>query len=130
MTLCFVSGRSFAVSNVACQNMTPIHGNIEPQISISRVQVLPHAVKVNRGKFVKVSLLSLSENSTFRGFLVQARAVDSNLIVGNFIANDDSKVIACGNSYSTASHSNPSLKSTQILTWKAPTDFRGHIRFQ
>lgn len=129
-TISVISSRSYAVSNVACQNMTPIHGSFEPQFSVAKVQVMPHAVKIKRGQLIKVSLLSLSSDSTFRGFLVQARAVQSNMIVGNFLASDESKVIACGNSYSTASHSNPSLKSTQVLSWKAPTDFRGYIKFQ
>lgn len=130
LSLGLVSSRSFAVSNVACQNMTPVHGSLEPQITLARVQVIPHAVKLRRGQEIIVSLLSLTSNSSFRGFLVQARTTESNAIVGNFLARAGAKVIVCGNSYSTASHSDPSLKSSQRLTWKAPIDFRGYIRFQ
>ena len=125
----FSSGRSYAVSTIACQNMTPIHG-VDPQTSIPKVQVLPHVMRLNRGQQIKVSLQTVTPGSTFRGFLVQARDVITNKILGFFLSdNNEMKVMVCGDSYSTVSHSNPSQKSTQILTWRAPSDFRGFVRF-
>lgn len=128
-TINLSSGRSYAVSSAACQNMTPIHG-VEPQISIANVQVVPHAMRLKRGQEVKVTLRAISKGYAFRGFLVQARDVSTNNILGNFLSGgDEMKVMVCGDSYSTASHSNPSQKSTQVLRWKAPSDFRGFVRF-
>lgn len=122
--------RSAGVSNVACQNMTPIHGSSVPQESIARVQIVPHAYRLKRGQQLKVSLRAVSSNFTFRGFMIQARNVQSNEILGNFLPFSDAKIMACGNSFSTASHSNPTAKSVQLLLWRAPANFRGYVRFQ
>lgn len=122
--------RSNGVSNVACQNMTPVHGSSEPQLSISRIQVVPHAFRVKRGQQIKVTLRNVSPEFIFRGFLIQARATQTNEIVGSFIASGAVKVMACGNSLSTASHSSPSAKSTELLHWRAPGNFVGSVRFQ
>lgn len=122
--------RSNGVSNVACQNMTPIHGSSESQLSISRIQVVPHAFRVKRGQQIKVTLRNVSPEFIFRGFLIQARTTHTNEIVGNFIASGAVKVMVCGNSFSTASHSSPSAKATELLLWKAPANFVGSVRFQ
>lgn len=122
--------RSAGVSNVACQNMTPIHGSSVPQESIARVQIVPHSYRLKRGQQIKVSLRAVSSNFTFRGFMIQARNVQSNEILGSFLPISDAKIMACGNSFSTASHSNPRAKTVELLLWKAPTNFRGYVRFQ
>lgn len=126
----FTQARSYGVSNVACQNMTPNHGGTEAQISIAKVQILPHLFNVSRGKQVKISLQSISSNSSFRGFMIQARGERNNEVLGIFLSTSEAKVMVCGNSYSTASHSNPLSKSLVELLWKAPTNFRGAVRFQ
>lgn len=130
MTIICSEARSYAVTNAVCQNMTPAHGSIEPQISIARMQIVPHAFRVRRGQQIKVSLLRVTTDFNYRGFLIQARSVLSDEIVGNFLSTEEMKVMACGNSYSTASHANPTPKTGQVLIWKAPSDFVGSIRFQ
>lgn len=67
-------------------------------------------------------------NFSFRGFFVQARAIENNQIVGTFVPKNYN-VITCGNSLSTATHQNPSVKQNQVLLWKAPKDFNGFVRF-
>lgn len=121
--------RSFGVSNVACQNMTPIHANNVPQDTMARVQIIPHAIKVKRGQQIKISLRSVESNYTFRGFFIQARG-PADRILGHFLAQDNTKIIPCSDSYSTATHSDPSLKASLLLVWKAPIDYRGGFRFQ
>lgn len=124
-------GRSFAVSSVACSNMTPAHGDFEAQSSIGTVQIIPQTIRVNRGQQIKVTLRSVSSNFTFRGYFIQARATKNSEILGNFVGGASShKIMVCGNSFSTATHSDPSLKSYELLTWKAPSNFRGYLRFQ
>lgn len=121
--------RSFGVSNIACYNMTPLHGDNVAADSIAPVQIIPHAIKINRGQQMKVSLRSVESNYTFRGFFLQARG-HANQILGNFIVQNGTKVIDCANSYSTVTHADPSLKSTLVLVWKAPSNYRGGFRFQ
>lgn len=121
--------RSYGVSDVVCQNMTPVHGQIEPQLSIARVQVLPHAFKVRRGQRLKVTLQVVSNDFTFRGFLIQARDLQTGETVGNFVTSGKIKVMVCGKSFSTATHANPTSKSSELLLWNAPSDFRGFVRF-
>lgn len=121
--------RSFGVSNVACQNMTPIHANNVPQETMARVQIIPHTIKVRRGQQIKISLRSVASNYTFRGFFIQARG-PADRILGNFLAQGNIKIIPCSDSYSTATHSDPSMKASLLLVWKAPLDYRGDFRFQ
>lgn len=115
-------------SNVACQNMTPIHGEILAQISVAKTQIVPHAIKLRRGQQLKLSLRTVATDFTYRGFLIQARS-STNQVLGNFIQTEGVKVMECGNSFSTASHSEPSPKSNHLLIWKAPNNFQGYFRF-
>jgi hypothetical protein len=109
--------------------MFPFHGNADAQNYMALVQIVPHAIRVNRGQLLKVTLRSVVANYTFRGFLVEARS-QSNAILGNFMPNQNIKVFTCENSYSAACHADPSGKSEQLLTWKAPRDYRGSVYFR
>lgn len=117
------------ISSVACSNMTPIHGESQPQKSIAKVQIVPHAFKLKRGREIKLSLHTTSASYSFRGFLIQARKTETNEDIENFISRN-CNVILCGSSYLVASHQNPLLKSSQILVWKAPNNVQGSVRFQ
>lgn len=146
MTMSYASSRSYGVSNLACQNMTPVHGDFKPQNSIARVQIVPHVVKVrseqisylitinlvffkvHRGQQIKISLRSVSDDSVFRGFMIQAKS--GSQLVGTFIASSGVKVMNCDNTLASASHSEPSSRNNQIVLWKPPTNFRGYVRFQ
>lgn len=128
ITTTFVDARSNMVSNAACINMTPVHGDFVPQNSTAKVQIVPHAIKMKRGNEIKISLQTTSKTSVFRGFLIQARKVDTNEIIGTFRGRNYN-IVSCGGFPSTASHQNPSTKSSQILFWKSPMNFQGSVRF-
>ena len=121
--------RSNGVSDVACSNLIPIHGDFQPQSSIANVQIVPHAIKINRGQQLKVTMYSSVSDFFFRGFIIQARTVSNNKIVGSFSATPSMKTLLCGYLHSTACHNSPSPKSNLLLVWKAPANFRGNVRF-
>jgi hypothetical protein len=113
--------------------MTPEHEGFSPQTSIAPVQLLPHSIAIKSGQQMKISVRSVASNYTFKGLLIQARAeAPSREIFGNFAAPTDNslKLMVCGGSYSTLVHADPTPKSNLLLVWKAPTNFRGFIRFQ
>jgi len=112
--------------------MMPLHGNSVTQTSIPPVLILPHSITIARGQQLKITIQNVASNYTFKGFLIQARADSkSNEILGYFLSPADSsvKIMACGNSYSTVSQADPSQKSNILLYWRAPTHFRGSIKF-
>lgn len=124
---------SFGIKNTtACFTMIPLHGNSVTQTSIPPVLILPHSITIARGQQLKITIQNVASNYTFKGFLIQARADSkSNEILGHFLSPADSsvKIMACGNSYSTVSQADPSQKSNILLYWRAPTHFRGSIKF-
>jgi len=132
LLLMFVTSTCGSSNGVAeqsvCYNMTPIHGEWEPQnASMAPFLVIPHLIKVNRGQKLKVTLQSVTMDFNFKGFMIQARTESTSMIVGNFLGG---KSMVCAGSYSTATHSEASAKFSKLLTWKAPTDYQGNIRFQ
>lgn len=124
------------VSNSSCLSMMPNHGNFAPKTSIAPVQILPQSITIIRGQQMKITVRSVASNYTFKGFLIQARAVSqSNEILGTFIApllngENIAKTMLCGHADSTVSHGNSLPKSNFVLTWKSPVNYRGHVRFQ
>lgn len=130
-TYCYCA--SFGIKNTsACITMVPIHGNSISQTSIAPVLILPHSITIARGQQMKITIQSVASNYTFKGFLIQARAVSkSDEILGKFLNPADTyvKIMACGDSYSTVSHGDPSPKLNPVLRWRAPVHFRGFLKF-
>lgn len=124
---------SFGIKNTsACTTLVPLHGNSISQTSIPPVLIIPHSITIVRGQQMKITIHSVASNYTFKGFLIQARAVStSSEILGKFFAPKGSsvKIMACGGSFATVSHADPSPKSSFQLQWKSPANFRGSIKF-
>ncbi|KAG5674315.1 hypothetical protein PVAND_004292 [Polypedilum vanderplanki] len=130
-TYCY--GRSNGVRDTACDSMIPEHDHYTSHSSIAPIQVLPHTISITRGQQMKITIQSVAKNYIFKGIFIQARAESlSNQILGSFTSPTDNslKTMVCGSSNSAIVHADSTLKSNLLLIWKAPTDFRGFIRFR
>lgn len=124
------NGRSYSVDPSACLTFLPEHGEIEPQSDVAKIQIIPHKIKINRGRELKVSLQTTSQNVTFRGFMIQSRDVFTNNIVGNFVSRTHNVISCQGNQVGdTAVHRDPSDKITETFLWRAPMHYSGFVRF-
>ena len=80
---------------------------------------------------VHVELKSIGKK-TFKGFLLEARNVFGNNIVGSFQnINNDTKYIKCGPNLKSAvtNEKKLGLKKTIKVKWRAPSIFSGRIKF-
>ena len=91
--LCFSSGSP----DSQCVSMIPLHG------TLAQTGESPYNIKVSEpyymlGKKVKVSIES-SDNSIIKGYLIQARPIGVNTVVGMFSAFPaNGHYLGCGNS--------------------------------
>ena len=69
-------------------------------------------------------------SATFIGFLLEARSVEDDSIIGSFVTvNNDGKYVNCGNKPQTAvTHVNKDPKSSVQVKWTAPSDFVGSVK--
>ncbi|XP_038063098.1 putative defense protein 1 [Patiria miniata] len=123
----------------ACVDMVPGHSSttepgrvISPQESISPYSVVARGDGYTPGGTVSVSILAEPSNITFQGFLLQARTLTSLDPVGTFLAGTDgaSRLLTCNVTGDSITHTGPGVKrSGMTLTWQAPTESVGNIRF-
>merc|ERR1719450_458934 len=111
-----------------CDSMTPGHGP-QPQTSNPPYQVTVSSSKVSPGGQLTVELQPTG-SGTFKGFLLEARSVEDDSIIGSFVTvNNDGKYVNCGNKPQTAvTHVNNSPKSSVQVKWTAPSDFVGSVK--
>lgn len=116
----------------ACQALTPGHTNTSPQNGESPSELRLSQQNVVPGQIIQLEL-STNDNSTFKGFIIQAR--DSKLKdqqVGSFILSGDvASYITCGRGiHNSITHRTSSSKSSIQAQWLAPTDFDGEVIFR
>lgn len=113
-----------------CISMMPSHG-VAAQNTPAPFQVsVPHQVK--QGETVTVKIENSEPGFTFRGFIIQARAVETKAVVGKFLITENMKTVACPTLPvdSVATHTSPTEKSSLDLQWVAPINFSGPVVFQ
>jgi hypothetical protein len=59
----------------ACENLMPVHGDNQPQISFVPVNFILSTRTVQQGNTMTLTLESQREDFYFRGFMVQARLI-------------------------------------------------------
>jgi len=127
-----VSSYSMGAPDSACQALTPGHTNTSPQNGESPSELRLSQQTVVPGQIIQLEL-STNDNSTFKGFIIQAR--DSKLKdqqVGSFILSGDvASYITCGRGiHNSITHRTSSSKSSIQAQWLAPTDFDGEVIFR
>lgn len=126
----FGSCHSTGAPTQACTTLTPNHGvaaqNTPPPYHV----VVP--LQVQQGQTMTVTIANREPGFTFRGFIIQARSVNTQAVVGRFLITNNMGTVACPTlpTDSVATHSNPSDKSSVALQWVAPTNFNGLVFFQ
>lgn len=74
--------------------------------------------------------LKSTAGGTFKGFMIEARSVDGNSIIGSFeTISSDARYVNCDKTPQTAvTHNNPSPKKSVKVKWTAPSDFSGAVK--
>ncbi|XP_053325814.1 putative ferric-chelate reductase 1 isoform X2 [Spea bombifrons] len=112
----------------SCDTMLPRHGN-----NILQTSTPPYNISVSRTTFSPGDVITVtiqSSSSGFKGFLLQARSVGGNRIVGSFTStNGNSQQLNCGQPNTALSHTNNNIKTSITANWTAPTGV-GPLRFR
>jgi len=111
-----------------CGSMVPGH-EIPAQNSLVPYDVVLEKTSIDPGSQVLVEIKQKGSD-TFKGFLIQARTDDED-IIGTFETVDGAnKYLSCGNNIQSAvTHSNPGDKDSVKVKWTAPSDFTGSVTF-
>ncbi|XP_041483136.1 putative defense protein 3 [Lytechinus variegatus] len=124
--------------DTACDTATPGHVDQGTSTTIDPADNAnsPYSFTVegseyNPGGELEVSITIASGTDSFQGFLLQARKVSDDTVVGTFTAPDDEigKLLTCNYPGSTVTHTNNTEKTMQTFTWNAPSDLTGNITF-
>uniref|UniRef100_A0A4X2KXG7 Reelin domain-containing protein n=2 Tax=Vombatus ursinus TaxID=29139 RepID=A0A4X2KXG7_VOMUR len=119
---------SHGASLEACVDMKPRH--IRAQLQNPRnnhVTVSTNVSSYSPGDKVPVTVRSRGD---FMGFLLQARRVSNDQIVGTFVfIPSGSKLMSCFEEANTVTHSDKSPKRNLSFVWKAPHQPTGDIKF-
>ncbi|XP_049761390.1 reelin domain-containing protein 1 [Elephas maximus indicus] len=130
-TLCLAScsaAFSHGASSAACVDMQPKHVQVRPQnAGTHHITIHTSSNSYSPGDKVPVTMRSSHD---FMGFLLQARRVSNQQIVGTFVfIPPHSKLMTCSEEADTVTHSDKSLKRNLSFVWKAPAQPVGAIRF-
>ena len=73
--------------------------------------------------------IELKGSETFKGFFLQARNSDDDIIGSFETVTNDGKYVNCGNKPQTAvTHMNSNPKNSVKVKWTAPSDFEGSVK--
>ncbi|XP_053549697.1 putative ferric-chelate reductase 1 [Bombina bombina] len=112
----------------ACDTMLPVHGNSRTQTSTAPYSITVSADKFNPGDTIKVTIRT--DSSSFKGFLLEARSIGGDRILGTFTVTDpNTQGLSCsGGPNSAISHTSATAKTQVTANWKAPIG-AGPVRF-
>ncbi|XP_068098200.1 putative ferric-chelate reductase 1 [Hyperolius riggenbachi] len=115
--------------SASCDTMLPSHGNNVAQTSTAPYVITASNNTFNPGDTITVTIKA-SGSSTFKGFLLEARAVGGNAIAGTFSTSDvNAQILSCSAGASTAvSHTNGNSKTSITAKWTAP-EGAGPVQF-
>ncbi|XP_051474233.1 reelin domain-containing protein 1 [Apus apus] len=130
-TLCLASyttAFSHGASLSACTDMMPNHLRVQLHSpSNNYITLHTNMSFYSPGDKVPVTVRSTRD---FMGFLLQARTVSNDEIVGTFVfIPPGSKLLNCFEDGDTVTHSDKSLKRNLSFVWKAPDQPIGDIKF-
>ncbi|XP_030429731.1 putative ferric-chelate reductase 1 isoform X2 [Gopherus evgoodei] len=116
--------------NAACDSMLPSHGNFVSQTTAAPYRISISSSSFDPGNKITVTLQGI-DSSTFKGFLLQARAVSGDGIVGTFqIIDPNTQGLLCNQvENSSMSHTNRNSKQNVTTIWVAPSG-TGNVQFR
>ncbi|KAM9678265.1 reelin domain-containing protein 1 [Trichechus inunguis] len=119
---------SHGASSAACVDMQPKHIQVRPQ-NPGTHHIIIHTSNNSYSPGDKVPV-TVRSSRDFMGFLLQARRLSNQQIVGTFVfIPPHSKLMTCSEEADAVTHSDKSLKRNLSFVWKAPTQPVGDIRF-
>ncbi|XP_039516892.1 reelin domain-containing protein 1-like [Pimephales promelas] len=131
--ICVFSGRGVCFSRGAsvssCVSMKPGHISSFPQHTRTHSSVTIHT---SRSVYLPQHTLTVTVQSSraFMGFLLQARSVLEDRVVGEFTHHPPSThTLSCLDTDDTVTHSDKTLKRNLSFSWRAPTHPSGDLRF-
>ena len=94
------------------------------------------STEIAKGSEVTIELKPKKSGDKFKGFLIQARGVDGDDIIGKFekLSNKNhTKYLQCSNTkskepHSALTHSDPTPKQSVKVKWTPPQDFSGKVK--
>ena len=91
------------------------------------------ATKIDKGSEVTIELKPKTSGERFKGFLIQARSVDGDDIIGTLEQLDNknnTKYLQCSDTepHSALTHTDPTSKESVKLKWTPPQDFSGKVK--
>ena len=94
------------------------------------------STKIAKGSEVRIELKPKTSGDKFKGFLLQARSVDGDNIIGKFekLGNkNQTKYLQCSNTeskepHSALTHSDSTPKPSVKVKWTPPQDFSGKVK--
>ncbi|KAE9534742.1 hypothetical protein AGLY_008034 [Aphis glycines] len=125
---------------IACSDMTPRHPGYKPEntkgLPCPYQLTVDPSTPVVPGNLVNVTLTSIGTNLPFKGFMVQARDLNGQ-VIGTFLPAcrnaTQHHMISCSNGhepYNSVVQSNNKYKITDTFTWIAPLSLKGSIKFK
>ncbi|XP_032660865.1 putative ferric-chelate reductase 1 isoform X2 [Chelonoidis abingdonii] len=116
--------------SAACDSMLPNHGNFVSQTTSAPYRISISSTSFDPGNKITVTLQGI-DGSTFKRFLLQARAVSGDGIVGTFqIIDPNTQGLLCNQvQNSSASHTNRNSKQNVTAIWVAPSG-TGNVQFR
>lgn len=118
-----------------CNSMMPIHRNIPAQSTPTLYTLEPSINQIEQGETLFLQIRSKSPEPAFTGFMVHARTVPTNEVVGVFTLDQGNaklvKLITCDqeSANDTATHADPGPKNNLNIQWTAPQNFEGRVIF-
>lgn len=129
-----VHGYSGGAPILACKTLVPQHLS-EPEMSDPPYHILVSAWHIPKEAMHDPPIVQLMINSPvdekFKGFIVQARCVDNDTVIGQFEPEPgEYQMIDCARGIeNTATHLDAGLKTNVTLLWKPPANVSGNIVF-
>ncbi|KAK7508158.1 hypothetical protein BaRGS_00000397 [Batillaria attramentaria] len=117
----------------ACSKMFPGH-HVDAQTSAPPYSITVAATSYTPGQQDAISVTVSSDNTAFRGLMVQARSVSNcDQQVGTFrldTSEANLKLIQCTQADDTVTHTDTNAKPTKTFFWIPPANSMGHVYFR
>lgn len=134
LSICLVeSALSFSTGGgtSACETLMPSHNGALPQQSLPPVVITQSNANIQQGQSIIVTVTS-SPGFTFRGFMAQARSLETNSeVLGRFVLIPSMRTVNCVTlpAQSVATHTSNEERTTVTLMWQAYTSYLGAFNF-
>ncbi|XP_028829222.1 reelin domain-containing protein 1 [Denticeps clupeoides] len=121
-----VAGFSHGAASSSCWDMKPGH------VGAQRADAHTHTTLILQPEYLPRHTLTVTVRSSraFMGFLLQARSVQGDRVVGEFIRPPPgTKLMGCVRDGDSLTHSDKLLKKNMSFTWRAPDQAGGDLHF-